>query len=95
MGLDNPLHIAILVVILLLIFGAKRIPEIARSLGTGLTEFRDAVSGRDSRSLSTPPQEQPAPAQPTVDSSAPPQPAQPTPQPVEASATVPPQSEQQ
>ena len=33
MGLDNPLHIAFLVVILLLVFGAKRLPEIGRSLG--------------------------------------------------------------
>jgi len=45
MGLDNPLHIAFLVVILLLVFGAKRIPEIARSVGTGMTEFKDAISG--------------------------------------------------
>ena len=33
MGLDNPLHIAFLVVILLLVFGARRLPEIGRSLG--------------------------------------------------------------
>jgi Sec-independent protein translocase protein TatA len=30
MGLENPLHIAVLVVILLLVFGAKRLPEIGR-----------------------------------------------------------------
>jgi sec-independent protein translocase protein TatA len=45
MGLDNPLHIAFLVVILLLIFGAKRLPEIGRSLGSGMREFKDSVSG--------------------------------------------------
>ncbi len=45
MGLDNPTHIAILVVVLLLVFGAKRIPEIARSLGSGMREFKDSVSG--------------------------------------------------
>ncbi len=45
MGLDNPIHIAFLVVILLLVFGAKRLPEIGRSLGSGMREFKDSVSG--------------------------------------------------
>ncbi len=58
MGLDNPLHIAFLVVILLLVFGAKRIPEIARSIGTGMNEFKDAVSG-GSKPTITPAAEQP------------------------------------
>jgi sec-independent protein translocase protein TatA len=45
MGLDNPLHIAFLLVILLLVFGAKRLPEIGRSLGSGLREFKQSISG--------------------------------------------------
>jgi sec-independent protein translocase protein TatA len=45
MGLDNPLHIAFLVVALLLVFGAKRLPEIGRSLGSGMREFKDSISG--------------------------------------------------
>jgi sec-independent protein translocase protein TatA len=45
MGLDNPLHIAFLVVILLLVFGARRLPEIGRSLGSGMREFKDSISG--------------------------------------------------
>jgi sec-independent protein translocase protein TatA len=45
MGLDNPLHIAFLVVILLLLFGARRLPEIGRSLGSGMREFKEAVTG--------------------------------------------------
>jgi sec-independent protein translocase protein TatA len=47
MGLDNPLHIAFLVVILLLVFGAKRLPEIGRSLGSGMREFKDSITGGD------------------------------------------------
>lgn len=47
MGLDNPLHIAFLVVILLLVFGAKRLPEIGRSLGSGMREFKDSITGED------------------------------------------------
>ncbi len=59
MGLDNPLHIAFLVVILLLVFGAKRIPEIARSVGTGMNEFKDAVTGASKSPAVTAAPEQP------------------------------------
>ena len=45
MGLDNPIHIAFLLVLLLLVFGAKRLPEMGHSLGSGLRGFRDALSG--------------------------------------------------
>jgi sec-independent protein translocase protein TatA len=44
-GLDNPLHIALLLFILLLIFGAKRLPEMGRSLGSGLRGFKESISG--------------------------------------------------
>lgn len=45
MGLDNPIHLLLLLVILLLVFGAKRLPEMGRSLGGGLRGFKDAISG--------------------------------------------------
>ena len=45
MGLDNPLHIAFLLIVLLLVFGAKRLPEVGRSLGQGMRGFKDAISG--------------------------------------------------
>ena len=45
MGLDNPLHIAFLLVILLLVFGAKRLPELGRSLGSGMRGFKEAITG--------------------------------------------------
>jgi sec-independent protein translocase protein TatA len=44
MGLDNPLHIAFLLVILLLVFGAKRLPEMGHSLGSGLRSFKESIS---------------------------------------------------
>jgi sec-independent protein translocase protein TatA len=50
MGLDNPLHIAFLLFVVLLVFGAKRLPELGRSLGGGMRGFRDALSGADARS---------------------------------------------
>jgi sec-independent protein translocase protein TatA len=45
MGLDNPVHLAFLFMLLLLVFGAKRLPEIGRSLGTGMREFKQSVTG--------------------------------------------------
>jgi sec-independent protein translocase protein TatA len=43
-GLTNPTHLALLFLIALLLFGAKRVPEIGRSLGSGMREFRDSVT---------------------------------------------------
>jgi sec-independent protein translocase protein TatA len=45
MGLDNPIHLAFLLAILLMVFGAKRLPEMGRSLGSGLRGFKESVSG--------------------------------------------------
>ena len=38
MGLDNPMHIAFLLVLLLLVFGAKRLPEMAAPANRPVTE---------------------------------------------------------
>lgn len=45
LGLDNPIHILFLLVLLLLVFGAKRLPEMGRSLGDGLRGFKESISG--------------------------------------------------
>jgi sec-independent protein translocase protein TatA len=44
-GLDNPIHIAFLLILLLLVFGARRLPEMGRSLGDGMRGFKDALGG--------------------------------------------------
>jgi sec-independent protein translocase protein TatA len=49
MGLDNPVHIAILLLVVLLVFGAKRLPELGHSLGSGMRGFKDAISGETAR----------------------------------------------
>jgi sec-independent protein translocase protein TatA len=40
-------QLLIVLLIVLVIFGAKRLPEIGRSLGGGMREFKDSVTGRD------------------------------------------------
>ncbi len=49
MGLENPLHIAILIAVVGLVFGAKRLPSAGRSLGTGMREFKEGITGSGSR----------------------------------------------
>ena len=54
-GWIGPWEIAILLVIVLLVFGPKRLPEIGRSLGRGMREFKDSVTGQDDKSELPPP----------------------------------------
>ena len=67
MGLDNPLHIAFLLIVLLLVFGARRLPEIGRSLGSGMREFKDSISGETHPTITqSAQQQQPVPPQPVA-----------------------------
>ena len=43
----GPLELIIVLVIILVIFGPKRLPGLGRSLGTGMREFKDSVTGKD------------------------------------------------
>ena len=44
-GLTSPTHLALLLLIALCLFGAKRLPEIGRSMGKSLREFKGATKG--------------------------------------------------
>jgi sec-independent protein translocase protein TatA len=46
-GWIGPWEIAILLVIVLLVFGPKRLPEMGRSLGQGMREFKNSITGKD------------------------------------------------
>ena len=77
MGIENPVHILFVAVIALIVLGPRRLPQLAKSLGRGVREFREAISG-ESQQLAppepfgaAPPAEPPAPAA----SPAPPPPA--------------------
>ena len=45
---QTPWHIVLLLLIALLLFGGKRLPEIGKSLGHGMREFKDAITGHSS-----------------------------------------------
>ncbi|KNB63179.1 twin-arginine translocase TatA/TatE family subunit [Chryseobacterium aquaticum] len=46
-------HILIVAIILLLLFGGKKIPELMRGMGSGIKEFKDAVKEEDKPATKT------------------------------------------
>jgi sec-independent protein translocase protein TatA len=46
-GLASPTHLIVVLAVILLLFGAKRIPELAKGLGTGFKELREGISSGD------------------------------------------------
>jgi sec-independent protein translocase protein TatA len=63
-GLENPLHLVMLLLVVLLIFGAKRLPEMGRSLGSGLRGFKQSLNGDSSEPSHPDETAEPAPALP-------------------------------
>ena len=59
MWTPGPLEIVIILVIVLIIFGPKRLPDLGRSLGRGMREFKDSVTGKDNDELPEGSTEQP------------------------------------
>jgi sec-independent protein translocase protein TatA len=68
-------ELIVLAIVLLLIFGPKRLPEIGRSMGKGMREFKDSITGKDDDDdvttsrpveLAAPPAEPPPPAATTT-----------------------------
>lgn len=51
-GLTQPWHIILILMIALLLFGGRRLPEIGRSLGSGMREFKDSIGGHHPASTS-------------------------------------------
>jgi sec-independent protein translocase protein TatA len=60
-------ELLLILLVLLLVFGAKRLPEMGRSLGKGMREFKDSVTGMDEKEPATPPAALPtAPSEPAA-----------------------------
>ena len=70
--LFQPTHLLILGVVVFLLFGAKRLPELGKGLGEGLKGFKEGIKG-----VSEPAAPQPPAAQPVLQQQQTPPPAQP------------------
>lgn len=55
MGELAPWHIIIVLIVLVLVFGSKKLPDIARGMGTGIREFKDGITGKDEPPTQDPP----------------------------------------
>jgi len=44
MGLENPVHLLFIALVALIVLGPRRLPELARALGKGVREFREAIA---------------------------------------------------
>lgn len=52
MSMPGPLELGLIFLAILLLFGAKRLPDIGKSLGKGIREFKNAIKGDDDSSSS-------------------------------------------
>ncbi len=50
----GPMEIGLVLIIALIVFGPKRLPELGKSLGKGISEFRGTISGEKSEAEETP-----------------------------------------
>jgi sec-independent protein translocase protein TatA len=45
----GPMELIVILVIALIVLGPKKLPEVGRSIGKGMREFKDSLSGDDQR----------------------------------------------
>jgi sec-independent protein translocase protein TatA len=62
----GPLELGIVLLIVLVIFGPKRLPTLGRQLGSGMREFKDSITGKDRDEDDEPKAVAAAPAEPEV-----------------------------
>jgi sec-independent protein translocase protein TatA len=68
-GWIGPGEIVILLIVALLVFGPKKLPEMGRSIGKGMREFKNSVSGFDDERAELPPSDDEPGQAPKSDSS--------------------------
>lgn len=46
-GLESPMHLLIVLIVAVLVLGPKKLPEVGRSLGSGIRQFKHSIEGKD------------------------------------------------
>lgn len=47
LGMIGPTQVLIIVLVIVLLFGGKKIPELMKGIGRGVREFKDGIDGKD------------------------------------------------
>jgi sec-independent protein translocase protein TatA len=55
MGEFSPIHWLIVIAIIVILFGGRRIPEVMRGMGEGIRSFKEGMRGGDGSSTAAPP----------------------------------------
>lgn len=66
MGIENPVHLLFIAVVALVVLGPRRLPDLAKALGHGIREFRDAMSSGEQDGPEPPPAATTAPVPPVA-----------------------------
>jgi len=64
--MEFPMHWLIILVVVLILFGGRKIPELMRGLGEGVRGFKEGMQGASHASTTTPPPQTPAQPQTTA-----------------------------
>jgi sec-independent protein translocase protein TatA len=64
---DSPMHLLIIAVVILVLFGGRKIPEVMRGLGQGVREFKDGMRGDQTSQPVNPPPTNPPPSTSTTE----------------------------
>jgi sec-independent protein translocase protein TatA len=54
-GLESPMHLLVVLIVAVLVLGPKKHPEVGRSLGSGLRQFKDSIEGKEKAPAAVPP----------------------------------------
>ena len=53
-GLESPMHLLVVLVIAVLVLGPKKLPEVGRSLGAGIRDFKSSLEGGEQKPAPVP-----------------------------------------
>jgi sec-independent protein translocase protein TatA len=89
-GVFQPWHLIVILVIVLIVFGPGKLPDLGQSLGRGIREFKSSVKGDDDEPVKVPPAAEPPVSNtaPSTAAAAPPPPAAPQSAPSASHATA-------
>lgn len=54
-GLESPMHLMVVLIVAVLVLGPKKLPEVGRSLGSGIRQFKDSIEGNEKAPVAAPP----------------------------------------